>query len=181
MVRKKLYGNLENDPLTNMSFDLKLLFVYHIAMMILFSTRPFDDAYGQIVFAVVLGAVLIIVSVIHKIKHNWSWPGLTINMVPGFVLNLLGVYAFMVFSSYSMNSDIPFPEFQLDDLPAFLNETWTLIVKDMFRPFKTTWYLGILGIGLFNILHSLNLASMKKSEFESHCSSRSSLLQDELN
>ena len=168
-IRKKLEeSNKENSP-KNMSFDFKLMFVYHIAMMILFGARPIDNAYDQILFAVVLGVILIAASAIHKAKHNWSWPGLSAKSIPGTIFSLLFLYVFFAFTAYAMNADIPVPEIQLSNLPTLAKEAWPLIMQAMSIPAFTPWYLAGIGIVVFNIFSSLNLANQKKSEFESQC------------
>ena len=168
-IKNKLdESNKENSP-KNMSFDFKLMFVYHIAMMVLFGARPIDNAYDQIIFAIALGVILIVASGFHKLKHNWSWPGLDIMNIPGVIFSLLFFYVFFGFTAYAMNPDIPEPEIQLDNLPAIAKEAWPIIMQAISIPTFTPWYLAGFGIVAFNILSSLNLANQKKSEFESQC------------
>ena len=153
----------------NMSFDFKLMFVYHIAMMVLFVTRPIDSAYGQILLAVVLGVLLTVASAIHKVKHNWSWPGIKITSIPSVILSLLFLYMFFSFTAYAMNPNIPIPEVQFNNLPTLAIEAWPIIVQAISIPVFTPWYLAGIGIVAFNVLSSLNFATQKKSEFESQC------------
>ncbi len=85
-IRKKIkVQNRDNSP-KNMSFDFKLMFVYHITIMVLFGTGIIDSAVNEALLALVLGVVLLTLSVLRKIKSKWKWPGIGILSVPSAVL-----------------------------------------------------------------------------------------------
>jgi len=75
-IRKKIdEQNKDNNP-KNMSLDVKLMFVYHISMMVLFGTRILDNAADQAWFALILFIVLVLISVAHRFREKWKWPGI---------------------------------------------------------------------------------------------------------
>jgi len=158
----------DNSP-KKMSFDFKLMFVFHIAMMILFGARPFDNAKDQIQLAIALGSVLAVVSTIHKVKSKWSWPGLTILSIPGAILNIVFLYVFFGFAAYTMHPNIPVPEIELSSIIQLISETWPVILNAVSIPVFTPWYLAGVGIVAFNILINLKIVTLKKAEFDSKC------------
>lgn len=115
-LRKKIRENNEDNSSKNISFDFKLMFLYHIFMMILFGVRPLDNSVDQVLFAFALGFLLFAISIIHKFKAKWRWPGLSLTSIPGVIFNIVFSYVFFAFAAYSMNANIPAPDFQSDDL-----------------------------------------------------------------
>jgi len=85
-------------------------------MMILFGVRPLDNSVDQVLFAFALGFLLFAISIIHKFKAKWRWPGLSLTSIPGVIFNIVFSYVFFAFAAYSMNANIPAPDFQSDDL-----------------------------------------------------------------
>lgn len=168
-LKNKFHRSKEDNSAKNMSFDFKLMFVFHIAMMILFGARPFDNAKDQILLAIGLGCVLVVVSVIHKVKFKWSWPGLTLMSIPGTILNIVFLYIFFAVASYSMHPSIPVPEIKLSSIAQLIGESWPVILQAISIPVFTPWYLAGIGIVAFNILESLKITTSKKTEFESQC------------
>ena len=159
----------EDNSTKNMSFDFKLMFVFHIVMMILFGIRPFDNAKDQILLAIGLGCVLVIVSMVHKVKSKWSWPGLTVMSVPGAVLNIVFLYMFFAYAAYSMHPNIPVPEIELGLIGQLISESWPIILQAISIPVFTPWYLAGVGIVAFNVLTNLKIVTLKKADFESQC------------
>ena len=50
-LREKINKNNEKESLKSVSFDFKIFGIYHVAMMVLFAARPFDNAKDQAFFA----------------------------------------------------------------------------------------------------------------------------------
>jgi hypothetical protein len=168
-IRKKIdEQNKDNNP-KNMSLDFKLMFVYHIAMMVLFGTRIVDNAADQALFAFVLFLVLVLISVVHKFRAQWKWPGIGIFGFPSALIGVAFVYAFLAFAAYTINPDFVFPNFQDISYIDLIAESWTVIITAASVPVFTPWYLAGVGIGVFNLLTSLKLVTTKKSEFETQC------------
>tara|TARA_R110001583_G_scaffold118468_1_gene269895 strand:- start:235 stop:762 length:528 start_codon:yes stop_codon:yes gene_type:complete len=168
-IKKKINeSNEENSP-KNMSLDFKLMFVFHIAMMILLVIRPIDNAQDQVIFSLILASVLVAISIGHKMKNKWSWPGLKIMSIPGVIFNLLFLYVFFAFTAYAMTPNTMPSSIELDSILTRAVEALPVIVDAIFIPAFTPWYMAGLGIFLFNILSSLNLTTQKKSEFEAQC------------
>ncbi len=168
-IRKKIdEQNKENNP-KNMALDFKLMFVYHIAMMVLFGTRIVDSAASQALFALVLFMVLVLISVVHKSRAQWKWPGIGILGLLSALLSVVFVYAFFSFAAYSMNPDFVFPDFQSISFIDLISESWSVIITAASFPVIAPWYLAGIGIGVFNLLTSLKLVTTKKSEFEAQC------------
>lgn len=169
-IKRKLdEQNKDNDP-KNMSLDLKLMFVYHIAMMILFGLKPISNPIHQVYLALTLLLVLIIVSFFNKLKSNWSWPGLSFSCIPVITFNLIFTYLFLAFASYAMTTGGSIPDVSLANFETFLIESLGVILQAASNPVFTPWYLAGIGIAFMNLMVSLNLAILKKSEFEAQCS-----------
>lgn len=160
----------KDNPLNSMSFDFKLMFVYHIAMMILFGAQPFAGAGAQIQFAALLAGVLIIIAATYRIKCRWRWPGFSAKTIPCVILNLIFIYTFFAFSAYSLISNVPTPQITLQGLPDLAIEAWPIIIQAASIPTLTPWYLAGTGILAFNILSSLNLVTQSQSQFMAQCS-----------
>ena len=168
LLKKNEEKNEENSP-QNMSFDFKLFFVYHIAMMILFGARPIDNPINQAIFAGSIGTAILIISVAHKIKYRWNWPGLSWTSIPASIFNLAFLYGFFAFAGYSMNPNVSAPDFLRTDIFALLQELWTIMLQGFNLPTFTPWFLAGIGIMVFGILSNLKLVTLKKDEFEAQC------------
>jgi hypothetical protein len=169
-IKRKLDDqNKDNDP-KNMSLDFKLMFVYHIAMMILFGLKPISNPLHQVYLAITLMLALILVSFFNKLKSNWSWPGLSISSIPAITFNLAFTYIFLAFASYAMTTGGSFPDVSLSNLESLLIESWSVILQAASNPVFTPWYLAGIGIAFMNSMVSLKLATLKKTEFEAQCS-----------
>lgn len=168
-IRKKVNEQNKDNSTKDMSLDFKLMFVYHIAMMVLFGTRIVDNAAVQALFALVLFVVLVLISAVHKFRSQWKWPGLGILGLPSALFHIVVIYAFLAFAAYNMNPDFDFPNFQNSNYIDLISESWAVIITVASVPAMTPWYLVGVGFGVFNLLSSLKLATTKKSEFESQC------------
>ncbi|MBT1065901.1 hypothetical protein KJY73_20170 [Bowmanella sp. Y26] len=168
-IKRKLdEQNKDNDP-KNMSLDFKLMFAYHIVMMILFGFRPIENPIHQAYLAIALIMALILASLIHKLKSNWSWPGLSFISIPSITFNIVFTYIFLAFASYAMTKGGNFPAISLDNIEGLVIESWGVILQTASNPIFTPWYLAGLGIAFMNSMVSLKLATLKKSEFEAQC------------
>jgi len=168
-IKRKLEKqNKDSDP-KNMSLDFKLMFVYHIVMMILFGLRPISDPTHQVYLAIVLLIALVLISLLHKLKSNWSWPGLSFSSIPSITFNLILTYVFLAFSSYAMTTGGVFPDISLSNIEVLIMESWVVMLQAASLPGLTPWFLAGIGIAFMNSMVSLNLATLKKSEFEAQC------------
>jgi len=169
-IKRKLDEQNKDNDQENMSFDSKLMFVYHIVMMILFGLRPIANPIHQVYLAIVLLVALVLISFIHKLKSKWSWPGISFSSIPSITFNLIFTYAFLAFVSYTMTSGGDLPAVSLANIEALAIESWGVILQAASVPVFTPWFLAGIGIAIMNSLVSLKLATLKKSEFEAQCS-----------
>jgi vacuolar-type H+-ATPase subunit I/STV1 len=165
---KKKQGN--NSNLLNISFDFKLIMSYSIAMMILFVTRAIKSSQTQIIFAVVLGFIIIVVSIIHKVKRKWSWPGASIKCIPSVLFQILFAYLFFAFASFNMRPKLSTIEIDFDNWPLLFENSLKVILLGMTNPTFAPWFFIGVGIVSFNILSILKVVVKTKSEFDSQCS-----------
>ena len=161
-LREKTNKNNENRSFKNLSFDFKIFAIYHIAMMILFIASPFNNAKDQSLAALILGCILLGVAVAHKIITKWKWPGLSPVSIPGAAFNVLFIYMFFAYASYSMTPEIDLPSITIENIEAIFKESKSVIYQAASRPQFTPWYLAGIGIGVFNLLSSLNIVSLRK-------------------
>jgi len=129
-----------------MSFDFKLLFVFHGCMMVLFVVGRIIPIQVLIVIVSVLLLVLAGLSVHRRMTCDWHWPGVEIKDVLHTVFRIaLGLFF--------LGAATPrFSPLQ----PAFF-----------------PWFAGGGGIILFLILSSLKIVFRSESEFQSHCGDQS--------
>lgn len=139
------------------SFDFKIMFVYHITMMLLFVTHAIDKAFTQAMLALALGIILVIVSVWHKQKTNWKWPGLKPSSLPKILFNLIVMYAFFSIAAHTARPKMDNFDFNNPDYLKLITDSWRVILKAASDPFFTPWYLAGVGICVFNLLSDLNL------------------------
>jgi hypothetical protein len=125
-----------------MSFDYKLMFVYHGCMMLLFATGGFFTTRQELMFVAVLVASLTTLSLRHRSQVGWRWQGVSNKQI---FLALGGVVLVVVF----LYAATPlFPPRNSQALP---------------------WYLAGLGIGLFNLLSAANLTRASEAQFLADC------------
>lgn len=122
-----------------MSFDMKLMFAYHLAMMAMMLGGRALTVPIELALAGGWAAVLATVSVIHKRREGWRWPGVRpLNLLAAAgTLAAIGLFLFAA-------------------TPNFPPTT----------PWALPWYLAGGGIGLFGILNSLKVVSRSRDEFE---------------
>jgi hypothetical protein len=125
-----------------MSFDFKLLFVFHGYMMFLFMVGWAFPIAVLIGIVSVLLVVLTGLSIRHRMKSHWHWHGVGIKGVLGAVFSVaLGL--FLLGSATPRISPLQ---------PAFF-----------------PWFAAGGGIILFWILSSLKVVFQSESEFQCHC------------
>jgi hypothetical protein len=131
----------------DMSFEFKLMFVYHGCMMVLFMTGGNFSVRQELLFAAALLLVLGTISMHHRRSNGWCWQGATAK-------NRLAALGGAVLTGVFLYAASPlFPPSN----PRFL-----------------PWYLAGFGIGLFNFLQSLRLVHSSEAAFLSDCGNPSS-------
>lgn len=169
LINRKMEGqNMDSDS-KDMSLDLKLMVVYHIVMMILFALRPISNPINQLYLAILLLVMLVIISLFHKLKNNWSWSGLSFSGIPSLIFNLIYTYTFLAFVSYAMTSDGNHPDIALANIEALVIESWYVMLQAASNPVFTPWFLAGVGICFMKSMVSLKFMTLKKSEFEAQC------------
>jgi cell division protein FtsW (lipid II flippase) len=168
LIKNKTSTDGDNNEPKDISLDLKLMLVFHIFMMFLFMFTPIENPKSQAELAIALALILIVISVVHKLKSNWSWPGLSKTSIPSALFTVIFTFVFLTFASTGMSGK-EFPNIDIENLEPLLIESFHTIINAASNPRFTPWYLGGLGIGLMNILTALNLATRKQSEFKAQC------------
>jgi hypothetical protein len=125
-----------------MSVEMRMMFLYHICMMVLFVSGGSLSKSQELIVAGALLAVFTAVSLRRRSEKHWHWRR------PGNIafLTAVGGALLIAFFLYA-----PGPLF-----PA---------TNSRFLP----WYLAGFGIGLFNLLSGLNLVQSTEAEFQSMC------------
>jgi hypothetical protein len=125
-----------------MSAELRLMFVYHGCMMVLFMTGGALNVNLELAIATILIAVGAAFSLRRRREKNWHWhsPG------PKGIAIAAGIVILIAF-------------FLCSATPGFSP------AKPQFLP----WYLAGFGIGLFGVLSALNLVKSSEAEFEAEC------------
>lgn len=126
----------------DMSFEFKLMFVYHGCMMILFITGGAFSLRQELMLAGMLFLVLTSLSIRHRRLTGWRWQGVK----PRNYLMAAGGVALMAVFLYAAT-----PQFPPSD-PRFL-----------------PWFLAGFGIGAFNILQTLRLVYPSEAAFLADC------------
>lgn len=126
-----------------MSVDFRLMFLYHVSMMMLMLA----GGSGISLLQELLVAACLIVGILafswkYRVKHRWRWPGASVKNV----LAAAGGTLLMVLFLYAATPLFP---------PS--------------NPQGAPWYLAGLGIGVFSILLSLRIATYSQAEFLSQC------------
>jgi len=125
-----------------MSLDMRLMFGYHISMMVMMVAGGALTVRQELTIAATIAALILLVSRYHRQKKHWRWPGIK----PVNVLYAIGGIFFISIFLYSVTPLTP-PN------------------NGHFVP----WYLAGLGIGLFGILQSLKVVYASEVEFISDC------------
>lgn len=123
----------------SMSFDMKLFFAYHIAMMVMFMGGRSLTVPTELALAGGWAAILAAVSAVHKRREGWRWPGIK-------PLDLL----------WAVGTIVAIGLFLFSASPNFPPNT----------PGALPWYLIGGGIGLLGVLTSLKVVRRTREEFE---------------
>jgi hypothetical protein len=125
-----------------MSLDMRLMFGYHISMMVMMVGGGSLTVRQELTIAASIAALIVFVSRYHRQRKHWRWPGVK-------SLDVLYAVGGIVLISLFLYSATPlFPPNNGHIVP---------------------WYLAGLGIGLFSILQSLKVAYAAEAEFTSNC------------
>lgn len=124
-----------------MSVDFRLMFAYHGSMMVMMMAGVGLSLQQEILITIALVTALVSISLRHRARLGWQWPGAKGKDV----LTAIGTAILVVFFLFSAT-----PLFPIDSriLP---------------------WYLGGAGIGTFGILSALKIATGTETEFLLHC------------
>ncbi len=124
------------------SLELKLMFVYHGCMMVLFLTGSAFLARQELIFAGLLLSVLVSLSVRHRVSAGWRWQGVRTKQL---FMAVAGIALIGVFL-YSATAWFP------PSNPRFL-----------------PWFLAGFGIGAFNVMQALGLVYPSEAAFLADC------------
>ena len=124
------------------SLDLKLMFVYHGCMMVLFMTGDYPTVRIELLITGLLAAVLISLSLRNRMEKNWQWPGVGVKEV---VIVISGIAAAAFFDYAAVPSAPP-------SNPRFL-----------------PWHLAGLGIAAFGVLAGLKVIQPSETDFLKLC------------
>jgi hypothetical protein len=125
-----------------MSLDMRLMFGYHISMMVMMVAGGSLTVRQELTIAVTIAALILLVSRYHRQKKHWRWPGIK----PMNVFYALGGIFLISIFLYSAT-------------PLFPPNNGHIV----------PWYLAGLGIGLFSVLQSLKVVYASEAEFASDC------------
>jgi hypothetical protein len=125
-----------------MSLDMRLMFGYHISMMVMMIAGGSLTVRQELTIAAAIAVLIVLVSRYHRQKKHWRWPGVK-------PLDVLYAVAGIVLISFFLYAATPlFPPNNGHVVP---------------------WYLAGLGIGLFGILQSLKVVYAAEAEFALNC------------
>jgi hypothetical protein len=126
----------------DMSLELKLMFVYHGCMMVLFIIGGAFSSRQEFVFTGVRLFVLTSLSISHRHSAGWRWQGVK----PKNLLMAAGIVALMGVFLYAATPQFP------PSNPRFL-----------------PWFMAGFGIGTFNVLQALRLVHRSEAAFLADC------------
>jgi len=126
----------------DMSYDFKLFFAFHICMMILLITGNAIGVVIKLAITVLLAGILLFLSLAHRKKSQWHWPGVTARNVINAIVTIIfgGIFLYAGYPLFS---------------PA--------------NPRLLPFYLAALGIIFFNTLFFLKIVCMAEAEFLRSC------------
>ena len=125
---------------SEMSLDYKLFFVYHGSMMAMMVAGRSLSTRSTLQVVVVLIGLLTAISISHRQKAGWRWPG------------------------------IKFPDVLKAAGTLLLILLFLFAATPMFPPVKVLpWYLAGAGIGMLGILTAVKVVDISEAEFALHC------------
>ncbi len=120
------------------SLDYKLAFVYFVCMVWLFMSGDSLSLKEELVAAAIVSVVLVSLSVRHRQRMNWRWPGIR----PKGVLAALGIVVAGGIFEFASSGSAPPSD------PRFL-----------------PWHLAGVGLAVFAVLAALRIVQTSKSDF----------------
>ena len=134
---------------SEMSFEYKGMFAYHIAMMVMIVAGWGLAFIHQIVIAAAIMLAIAVVSVIRRVWNKWRWRGITAVGAGRTVLmiGLMGFFLFAVFGGAMQAQGFSFD-----------------------RPFGLgPFLLAAAGIAVFSVLNSVGIAHIAEKAFQEEC------------
>lgn len=134
---------------SEMSFEFKGMFAYHLSMMVMMLAGRSLAFIEQIAIAAGIAMIVTVASVVRRLRHKWRWQGLTPLRSAGAVLMVV-LMAYFVFASAG---------------GALQSQGFALN-----RPFALgAWVLGAAGLGLFMVLNILRITHLSEKVFLEEC------------
>jgi hypothetical protein len=134
---------------SDMSFDFKGMFLYHIAMMAMMLLGRGLAFIEQIFIAGAIMLVIAVASFVRRLRHRWHWRGLTVARGGGAVL-MVALMGFFLFAS--AGGALQAQGFSFE------------------RPFYLgPWALAALGIAVFSILNVLRITHLSEKVYQEEC------------
>ena len=121
-----------------MSYDFKLMFLYHVSMMVLFSTGQALSLGIEVAIAIGLLLVGTLLGIRHRRTTPWVWPGVSVS-------RLLGATVTICLAGLFLAAAVPlFPPTNPAALP---------------------WYLAAFGLFVFGTLHTLKVVAFAEADY----------------
>lgn len=134
---------------SEMSFEFKGMFVYHIAMMVMMIAGSSLAFIEQIILAAAIMLAIVAASFVRRLRSEWHWKGLTVARAGGALLTA-ALMAYFFFSAAGGAAHEQSFSFQ--------------------RPFSPgAWVLAGLGIAVFSVLNVLRITHMSEKAFREEC------------
>ncbi|NOT41768.1 MAG: hypothetical protein HOP13_14875 [Alphaproteobacteria bacterium] len=152
----------DDNPRTwsDMSFEFKGMFAYHIVMVAMFLTGRGLAFVEQILIAAAIMLAIAIASFVRRRRHRWRWRGLTPLRAGGAVL-VAALMAFFLFAAAG-------GALQAQGLA-------------LGRPFELgPWMLAGLGIAVFSVLNVLRITHISEKAFQEECGEQAGVAKPEL-
>jgi len=125
-----------------MSLDCKCMFGYHGCMMALMLLGGSLTLRAMVMVVAALLSSFAIISVVHRIRCGWRWPGVGVK-------NILGVGATVLLGGFFIGAVLP------RATPS--------------NPAIFPWFAAAAGIVLFGVLSNLRVVYQSEAEFLSFC------------
>lgn len=150
----------EDSPRTwsEMSFEFKGMFAYHVVMMVMMLAGGSLALIAQIAIAAAIALVIAIVSVIRRLRHKWRWQGITPLRAGGAVL-VMALMGYFLFAA-----------------AGGALQAQGLALQSGLGP----WALAGLGIAVFSVLNVLRITHISEKAFREECGEQAARAQPEL-
>lgn len=158
-----------------MSFDAKLMFACQLVLFLTMFLKPFDTVLHYVYLTAFLLATFMLVSIWHKLKSAWSWPGLSLKNIVSAVFNVVATYGFFSFAAYSMSNKTLATSLSAENWEALLLETSQVILQTALSHSNTAvWFLLGASIVWGNLMRDFNFLVMTQHDFEQQCQQKRS-------